>query len=156
MKGNNEYWAEVSICVHPNRKKLNEYGNYETNHYAWHVIKKYNYPKWIIDKHKRFLDWVLALAQVRFRKHHISFRYYGYKREDGNSILEKKKREIAAAKAQVSRIENAIRDYQDEMSKTLFNDLSNDEIYKKLLCKLDEKKFKLQQALMDDITETVS
>lgn len=150
MKEQEPFWAIVSICVHPNRKHINESGNYETNHYHWHTLRQWDYPKWIIDRHRKFFVWVQAIYQVRFPNNYISFRYYGYKKAGEDSDRQKIAREIAAAKAQVTKVENAIKEYQAERSATLFSDLSTDEIYLKLTCKLEQKKFLLQQAVLSE------
>jgi hypothetical protein len=146
----NEFWAIVSIVVHPNKNEINESGNYRVNHYTWHTLRSWDYPKWIVDRHKRFFVWVQSLYQVRFPRHYISFHYFGYKKEDEGSAQLKRKREISAAMAQVTRIENLIKEYSEERSKTLFSDLSNDEIYMSLLRKLENKKFALQQIAMSE------
>lgn len=156
MKRNaSELWAQVSIVVHPNKSMRNENGCLVADHYSWHTLKKWNYPKWIIDKHGWFFRWVQSVAQCRFPKHYISFRYCGYFPETMERLGSKRLSSIAAAKAQVTKVENAIEAFKEEKSKTLWNDFENDPIYKQLLCKLEDKKFKLEQAVMAPVEETI-
>ena len=150
-----QLWAIVRISVHPNRNKLDERGNWRANHYHWHVIKEWNYPKWIIDRHRRFFTWVQALVQVRFPGHNVSFSYAGYYPETRERLASKRQMAISAAKAQVTRIENALRDYEAEKSTSLWSDLAADPLHRKLTVKLEQKKYNLQQAVMMAVEETV-
>ena len=144
-------WARVSIVVHPNKRIRDENGKLRVNNYEWHTIKQWDYPKWIIDKHTWFFKWVMALVQCRFPKHYVSYHYGGYYPETKERLGSKRLSAIAAAKAQVTKVENAIAEFIEEKSKTIGSDYENDPIYKKLLCKLDDKKFKLQQAVMQEV-----
>jgi hypothetical protein len=150
-----QLWAKVSIAVHPNKKELDEYGNWRINHYHWHVIKEWHYPKWIVDRHRRFFKWVLALVQSRFPKHSVEYRYAGYYPETKERLCSKRQQSISAAKAQITKVENIIRDYEAEKNKSLWSDLNSDPIHKKLIEKLEQKKFNLQQAIMMEIEETI-
>ena len=148
-------WARVAIVVHPNKKVKDEIGAFKVNYYEYHVIKQWDYPKWIIDKHRWFFTWVQALIQCRFPKHYVSYHHGGYYPETKERLGSKRLSAISAAKAQVTKVENAIAEFIEEKSKTIWSDYENDPIYKKLLCKLDDKKFKLQQAVMQEVEETI-
>jgi len=150
-----ELWAVVRICVHPNQKKVDELGNWKVNHYHWHVVREWHYPKWIINRHRPFFTWVHALYQVRFKFHHVTFRYCGYYPDTKEIMSSKRQLAISAAKAQVTKIENVISDYEARISQTLFQNYSDDPIHKKLLEKLEQKKFNLQQAVMMAVEETI-
>lgn len=148
-------WARVSIVVHPNKNELDENGKLKVDHYNWHTVRKWDYPKWIIDKHTWFFRWVMSLVQCRFPKHNISYHYCGYYPDTMERLGSKLLQGISAAKGQVTKIENAIADFKTEKGKTLWNDYENDPVYRKLLAKLEEKQFKLQQAVMQNIEETL-
>lgn len=150
-----QLWAKVSIAVHPNKNELDEYGNWRVNHYHWHIIKEWHYPKWIVDRHRRFFMWVVALVQVRYPGHYVQYRYAGYFPDTKELLTSKRQRSISAAKAQLTKIENIIREYEIEKSKTLFRDLSKDQIYTSLTAKLEQKKLNLHQAIVMEIQETI-
>lgn len=150
-----DIWAKVWICVYPNKKVIDDKGCWKVNHYSSHVVKSYDYPKWIIDKHRQFFTYIQALIQVRFKNHYVDYHYAGYYPETGEQLASKRRRAISAAQAQVTKVENVIMQYKEEVNKTLWNDLSKDETYQKLLQKLEVKKFRLQQAVMMEIEEKV-
>lgn len=150
-----ELWAVVKICVYPHQKGMDEYGNRKVNHYHWHVVREWHYPKWIINKHRPFFTWVLALYQARFKFHYVAERYCGYYPQTKELMQSKRQLSISSAKAQVTKIENLIMEYETEKSKTLWNDLTNDLVYQKLKNKLQEKKSKLQEAVQMAIEETI-
>lgn len=150
-----ELWAIVRICVHPNQKKVDELGKWKVNHYHWHILREWHYPKWIINRHRPFFTWVHALYQVRFKNHKVTFRYCGYYPETREMMTSKRQLSISSAKAQVTKIENLIRMYEAEKAKTLFSDMTNDEVYQKLCRKLQEKKSRLQEAVQMAIEETI-
>lgn len=147
-------WAVVRISVHPFRKDRDENGNFRVNHYHWHVIKEWHFPKWIINKHQRFFTYVQALVQSRFKFHYVSYSYSGYYPETNELMTSKRQLAISAAKAQVTKIENAISEYKVRRSQTLFSNYTEDPILSRLIEKLEQKKFNLQQAIMMDIEET--
>jgi len=148
-------WAQISIRVHPNKKEVDEDGCRQTNHYHWHILKEWNYPRWIIKKHDDFFVWVMCIYQVRFKNYKVDKTYCGYYPETMERLGSKRLSSISAAKAQITKVENVIAEFKAEKGKTLWNDFENDPIYKKLLCKLEDKKFKLEQAVMQNIEETV-
>jgi len=150
-----QLWAIVRISVHPNRNRMDERGNWRVNYYHWHVIKEWNYPKWIVDRHGKFFTWVKALVQVRFPNHYITYSYAGYYPETREKLASKRQLTISAAKSQVTKIENALRHYEFEKSKSLWSDLGADPIHQKLLEKLEQKKFNLQQTIMMAVEETI-
>jgi Zn-finger protein len=148
-------WAQVWISVHPNKNELDEKGCWKCNFYHSHLIRKWNYPKWIIDRHKSFFTWVQALVQSRFRGHYVQFCYCGYYPETKERMASRRQREISSAKAQVTRIENLISEYKKEKSKTLWQDPSSDAIYQKLILKLAEKKRNMKLAEEMPVEETI-
>lgn len=148
-----ELWAHISIAVHPQKKGQPKNGFYPTNYHHWHVIKSWEYPRWIIDRHGWFFRYVLALVQSRFPKHNVSFRYSGFYPQTREKMNSQRQQKIGAAKAQVTKVETAIDQFISERSKTLFYDYESDPIYRKLQHKLEEKKFNLQQAILTPIDE---
>lgn len=150
-----ELWAQVTIAVHPHKKGAPKNGFYPTNYHHWHVIKCWEFPRWIIDRHGWFFRYVLALVQSRFPKHNVSFRYCGYWPQTRESMNSQRQRKISAAKAQVTKVERAIDQFVQERRKTLFYEYKSDPIYKKLQHKLEEKKFNLQQVVLEPIEETI-
>ena len=150
-----QLWAKVYICVHPNKKVIDDKGCWTINHFSSHVIKTWDYPKWIIDKHRRLFIFAHALIQVRFKNHYVDFHYAGYYPESRERMSSKRRSAISSAQAQVTKIKNVICEYEDEKNKTLWNDLSKDEIYQKLKQKLELKEYKLQQAIIMDVEDVV-
>lgn len=150
-----QLWAQVQIVVHPNKKEKDENGTCKTNHYNWHTIRRYNYPKWIIDKHRWFFQWVQALVQCRFPKHHVSYNYCGYYPETKEKLMSKRQQAISSAKAQITKYENKIEQVKQYCSGTLFSDYTKHPVYPKLKSKLEENKFKLEQAVMAAVNETI-
>ncbi len=148
-------WVYFTILVHPNKKEMDEYGRYQPNHYHKHLLRSWRYPQWIIKKHDHFFHWVVALYQVRFPKHYIGTRYCAYIPETNEVLASKRQRSISAAKAQVTRYENKIKLLTEHLSGTLFSDPTQHPLYPKFQAKLEEKKFKLNQAVMADIEETI-
>lgn len=150
-----ELWAYVYVSVHPMLSSKDENGSYRTNHYHSHEIRGWRYPKWIIDKHRWFFRWVQALVQARFPKHRVSFHYCGYYPETREAMQSKRQRAISSAKSQVTRYENKINLLKEHCAGTLFQDYTQHPVYPKLKSKLEENKFKLNQAIMAEIEETV-
>jgi len=150
-----DLWMQITIRVHPNTKEVDEWGNPQKNHYHYHILKSWEYPKWIIMKHAKFFWWVMCMYQVRFKYYGINKTYCGYYPDTKERMGSKRLNAISAAKAQVTKVENAIAYFIEEQSKSLFSDYENEPVYKNLLCKLEEKKFKLEQAVMQQIEETI-
>ena len=150
-----EFWAYIFIAVHPFEKEKDEWGNLNTNHYHYHVIKEYRYPRWIIKKHERFFQYVQALVQCRFPKHYVSFHYCGYIPETNEKLQSKRIRKISSAQAQVTKVKNAIEILKTECKGTLFADYTKHPLYPRLKYKLKEKELKLQQAIMKPVEEII-
>lgn len=155
MNKMSQLWACIKIEVHPNTKELDDYGSWRSNYRHGHLIRRWDYPKWIIDRHSWYFNWVLALVQCRFPKHYIGRVYCGYYPETQEKLSSKRQHEISEAQGQITKIKNVLKHYQEEKQKTLFSDLSNDPIYRKLQEKLEMKEFNLQQAIMMPIEETL-
>lgn len=150
-----QLWAKVWISVHPNKKVIDDKGCWKVNHYSSHVVKSYDYPKWIIDKHRQFFTYIHALIQTRFKNHYVDYNYAGYYPETRERLSSKRRSAISAAQAQVTKIKNVVSEYEAEKNKTLWSDLSTDQVYHRLLNKLEQKKQNLQQAIMMQIEEVI-
>jgi hypothetical protein len=155
MKKKAEIWAQVSIVVHPFRKEKDENGRGKVNHYHWHVIKEWEYPKWIIDKHRWFFTFVMALVQTRFKAYSLSFRYCGFYPDTRESIISKRQRSISAAKAQVTKYENKMNILENLCKGTLFSDYKDHPLYPRLKFKIEENKLKFEQEIMSDVEERI-
>lgn len=155
MNDYSKIWGQVTIAVHPNLKEKDENGCFKVNHYHKHVILQYDYPKWIIDKHKWFFRWTLALVQSRFPKYQVSEYYCGYFPETKEKLQSKRQQAISSAKAQVTKYENKIKLLKSYSAGTLFTDHTKHPLYPQLKSKLEENKFKLQQAVLQAVEETI-
>lgn len=150
-----ENWVYYYIAVHPNKKELDEDGRWKVNHFHSHLIKGWRYPQWIVRRHSRFFNWVLALVQVRFPQHYVTSHYCAYLPDTKERLTSKRRMNISSAKAQVTRYQNKIELLKQHCAGTLFQDYTQHPVYPKLKSKLEEKKFKLNQAVMAEIEETV-
>jgi len=150
-----KFWAYIFIAVHPFKIEKDEWGNYNINHYHYHVIREYRYPQWIAKKYDRYFQYVQALVQCRFPKHYVSFHYCGYIPETREKLQSKRRSKISSAQAQVTKVKNAIEILKKECEGTLFDDYTKHPLYPRLKEKLQEKEFKLQQAVMDPIEEII-
>jgi hypothetical protein len=148
-------FAQIRIVVHPNKSEKDENGRFKTNHYHFHTIRKYNYPKWIVDKHGWFFQWVQALVQCRFPKHHVGFQYCGYFPDTNEKTLSRRKMAISAAQGQITKVNNQMELIREYSRKSLFQDYTELPEYVRLQTKLEEKKFKLQELLLVPIEETI-
>ncbi|MGD9930171.1 MAG: hypothetical protein AB7U05_09135 [Mangrovibacterium sp.] len=152
MKKKGKHWLRKRICVHPMHKTtvLNAFGtNSEPVNDHWHTVKTFDYPSWIQSKWSWYVDYWYARIKVRFPRHHVSIRVYGYWPEAEADTETQKKRQLAAAKAQVTKIENLINHRRRELSAQLFQDETTDPVMIRATQKLDEKKFKLEQLVND-------
>lgn len=150
-----DWWARISIAVHPNKNVRDENGRWKVDHYNWHVIRSWELPAWITDKHRWYFQYVMALVQVRFKDHYVTYRYAGFIPETREKLNSHRRRKIASARAQVTKVEKAIEIYEKNKKNSLFNNYMEDPVYKKLKQKLEEKEFKLQQAILLDVEETI-
>jgi hypothetical protein len=91
----------------------------------------------------------MALLQVRFPTYYISARVCGYWPEEIADSETQKKRQISAAKAQVSKVLGVMEVRRKELSLQLFQDEQSDPVLIKCRQKLEEKRFKLNQLLID-------
>lgn len=142
-----KHWLRYSICIHPFRKQENR--SLQTVHDHWHVLKVFDYPSEIIYRWDWYVKFCTAKLQVRFPRHHISLRVCGYWPDAEPDSETLKKRQISAARAQVTKVQNIIRMRRNELSKELFQDETNDPVMIKARRKLDEKQFKLNQLIVD-------
>lgn len=152
MNKNGQHWLRHRICIHP-FKKLDEPDSdghsLKVVHDHWHTVKVFDYPHWITKKYAWYIDYWMAKIQVRFPRHYISKRVAGYWPDADADLETQKKRKISAAKAQVSKVLNVMAIRKAQLSKELFQDELHDPVMKLARRKLEEKKFKLQQLLID-------
>ena len=144
LKG--EHWLRHRIVVHPNKKtEPDEFGiTLKTNHYSSHTLKIFDYPSWISRKWEWYINYWFAKMQLRFPRHHLSLCVAGYFPEaeaNSEAIL---KRQISAAKAQVSKVLNVMEMRRKELQSQLFQDEFSDPLMSECRIKLEEKKYKLQ------------
>lgn len=145
------HWLRNTIVIHPfiKTEKPDEYGNYlKVNHYHGHILKVFNYPSWITKKWDWYIHYWFAKMQVRFPRYHLSHKVCGYWPEAEADSETIKKRQISAAKAQISKVLNVIETRRQELSKQLFQDEETDPLMVHCRIKLEEKKFKLSQLIM--------
>jgi len=152
MNNNGAHWLKHSICIHPFKKleKPDAEGHsLSVVHDHWHTVKIFDYPSWITRKHDWYINYWFAKIKVRFPRYYISLRVCGYWPEAEADLETQKKRKISAAKAQVSKVLGVMEQRRLELSKQLFQDEVNDPVMKLCRQKLEEKKFKLNQLLID-------
>jgi len=150
MKKKGQHWLRKRICIHPMRKTevVNAFGsNTEPTFDHWHTLKTFDYPSWIQSKWSWYIDFWYARIKVRFPRHYVSIRVYGYWPEAEADTDIQRKRQIAAAKAQITKIENIIKLRRGQLSTQLFQDENADPIMVKAKQKLDGKLFKLNLLL---------
>lgn len=147
MKG--EHCLRHTIAVHPLKKAIDEHGNVTlvTNHYHHHNLKVLDFPMWICKKWSWYIDYCVAKAKVRFPRHYISHRVYGYRLNESDEETTKK-RHISAAKAQISKVLNIMKEREAQISRELFNDLDSDPIIQACRLKLEEKRMKLERLMI--------
>jgi hypothetical protein len=147
-----EHWMRHRICVHPFRKldQPDHNGhNLKTVYDHWHCVKTFDYPSRITKKWAWYIDYWLARTKVRFPRNYVSHRTCGYFPEDEADAEGIKKRQRSSAQAQITKVLNVMEMRRKELSTQLFQDELTDPIMKKARAKLEEKKFKLQQLLID-------
>jgi len=137
---------KVKICVHPNLKDENSVTGVTPNHRNWHILKVLDFPTEILKRR----DWVqkywAAKMQLRFPKHLINQRVAGYwYPDDDESTI--KKRQISAAKGQISKLKRLIEERKKELSTQLFQDYENDPFIVKCEAKLHTKENHLSNLL---------
>jgi hypothetical protein len=144
-------WFDYSIIVNSNQKlkEPDEYGRILVpNYYHGHVLKRFNYPSKITKKWQWYIDYCVAKMKLRFPRHRVSLSLYSYFPDEKPDDETARKREIAAAKAQVSKVLNIMEIRRQELSTQLFQDEENDIVMIKCRAKLIEKKFKLEQLII--------
>lgn len=152
MEHKGKQWFQYRIVVHPNKRleKPDQYGlMIQPNHYHSHSLKVFNFPSEVFHRRPWFIRYWIAKMQVRFPMHKVTPWLYPHFPDENPDEETQKKRQISAAKAQVTKVENIIRMRRDELSKELFNDETNDPVMIKARGKLAEKQFKLNQLLID-------
>lgn len=148
-------WAVVTIVVHPNLKSRDNNGRFEVNHYNKHVLKKWDFPKWIIDKHQWYFNWVLHLYSARFKMYSVDKIYCGYFYETKEKLNSKRQQKISQAQGQVTKYQNKINALKQYCSGTLFNDYTKHPVFPQLNSKLIENRKKLEDAIMESVNESV-
>jgi len=129
-----ESWIEISWYV---------FDSYQTmqNNKLECFVHKIDIPRQMLERWQWLITWRTAKYQYLNPRKKVIHYYSYYDKKTGfdnsvGSILSK----YTSAKVQVTKIENVIKRYKSEISKTLFQDFENDEIYKKLIFKLETKK----------------
>jgi len=152
MNMSGEHWLRHSIVIHPFIKLdiPDDNGHsLKINHYHWHTIKVFDYPSRITKKWAWYIDYWMAKMKVRYPHHYISRHTCGYFPEAEADSETHKKRQISAAKAQVSKVLNIMEIRRKELSTQLYQDETNDPVMILARRKLEEKKFKLSQLIID-------
>ena len=96
----------------------------------------------------RHYFFLLKLAQLQAnhmdRKIEVGYSFYveGKKTEE-----QRRASSIASAKGQITKIENAMKQYREQREKELFWEPENDTQWQKALVKLDQKKQKLKELI---------
>lgn len=134
MKQEVESWIEISWYV------IDDFQTFRDNKIEC-FVHKIEIPRYMLEKWQWLITWRTSKYQcLNPRKKVINYYCY-YDKKTGldnsaTSLLQK----YTSAKAQLTKIQNVINRYKSDMSKTLFQDFEHDEIYKKLICKLENKK----------------
>lgn len=149
MTNKGQRWMHYTIAVSPN-KKWRPGEPDRPNYHHHHHIKSFNFPDWITEKWMWYIRWWHAKTQVRFPRHYVSMSVCPYYPEFENDAERIRKQSIAAAKAQISRVENMIKEREKELATQLFSDPDQDPIIKKLRKKLEEKKCNLEQIIIGE------
>ena len=134
MRQEVESWIEISWYVFDNLQTFQ-------NNKSECFVHSIDIPRYMLDKWQWLINWRTAKYQYFNPRCRVLHYYCFYDKKTGldnsaTSLFQK----YSSAKAQVTKIENVINRYKSEMSKTLFQDFEHDDIYKKLICKLDNKK----------------
>ncbi|MEA4975702.1 MAG: hypothetical protein VB046_08210 [Paludibacter sp.] len=132
---NIEQWVEISWYIFESGISIQ---NQNVKECHIHTI---DIPRSMLDRWRWLIDWRTSKYKYLNPRKNVQHWYCYYDKKTGfnlayNSTLIK----LISAKAQVTKVQNAIEKYKDEMSKTLFFDMQNDVIYRKLIIKLNEKK----------------
>ena len=128
-----------TITVQPN-KKGNPGEPDRPNYHHHHHIKSFNFPDWITDKWAWYIRFWHAKTQVRFPRHNVSLQVCPHYPEFENDMERIRKQQIAAAKGQITRIENLIREREEELGRQLFCNPDQDPVIINARKKLEEKK----------------
>jgi hypothetical protein len=122
------HWLKHSICIHPFKKIQTTDDNghsIKVNHFHWHTIKEFDYPSWITKKWAWYINFWKAKMQVRFPTYYITHRVYGYWPEADADFETQKKRQISAAKGQVSKVLSIMEERRKLLSTQLFQVVKN-------------------------------
>lgn len=140
------HFLKVAICVHPNLKCKESVTGERTNHYHWHTMKVLNYPSEVLKRRSWVQKYWMAKIQIRFPKHYVTQRVAGYYfPEDDEMTI--KKRQISAARGQISKLNRLIDERRKELSTQLFQDYENDPFILKCRSKLENKETHLSNLL---------
>lgn len=116
-----------------------EIGYYEKRQFI--CLYKYDLPRKVYEKRSWVIRWRCAKCQCKFPKQHISCYFSYYDKRSGLPLgFGTELSKLAAAKAQVTKVERNIKEYIERNNTSLFFDEQNDEL-------LDTAKKKLSQKI---------
>lgn len=108
------------------------------------ITKIINLPREVLARRKWYTTWCVAIEQCKFPKHYVTLVHVFYTPGDELTPEQKLKQEISSAKAQVTKIENAILEHKRwATQQSLFYEPERDVQLNKAEKKLLEKKSKL-------------
>lgn len=111
------------------------------------TLKTYDLPRGMLSRWQWLIHWRYCWFVCHYPRFHIHTEYSYYDKKRGipagfDSALNK----LISAKAQVTKIQNAIAQYSEEKKQQLFSNLEEDPIYIRSIKKLEEKKQKVTEA----------
>lgn len=130
--------------------KLAESGCYQVDYFnKKYLEKELDLPLWVYEKHKRHVRLITNKLQYLNANKNVVPMFYPYIRAE-HPVISSFSRDlkIRNAKAQVTKVMNAIREYEEEQTKLLFWEKENDLLYQKALKKLAEKRTALRNAAL--------
>lgn len=121
----------------------NKEGMLKVNHYEEETIKTFDIPRAIHQRRQRFFSLLQMKLQLENLKYHVDV-YYSFYEDKPISLEQLKKRQQAAIKAQITKIENAMQEYRKEQEAKLFWEKENDPIWQKAIAKLKRQMKKME------------
>ncbi len=115
-----------------------------TDYHNRHFLKEVTFTRRSLEDRKWYVPWVTALFQVRFPKYHIMVLHAYTNIFIGKEVVHKRK--ISAAKAQITKVKNAIIEYNNKKASELFSEKTDIDNF--LERKLKEKENNLNQLLI--------
>jgi|SRR3989304_1617515 len=111
------------------------------------VIFNYDLPRWVYKNRKWVITWRTARIQCQYPRDYIGTKYCYYTPKKNEDVEFSHK--LRAAKAQVTKWQNAITISKEIYKQELFPDaVENDVVFKKYESKLEMAKFKLEQLIL--------